>query len=152
MNASCQQLSPGCHLVTHRRGYDHHGIYLGNGRVIHYAGRMRYPEGLVEEVTVAEFCRGRALAVAGMAAPSFDAEEIVRRARSRLGEQGYRVLSNNCEHFCSWCIDGQSRSPQVDRWMTLPRRVAGRAASLAGVLAQAFGFASSLRSFSTVCE
>ncbi len=139
MNAAVSQLTPGSHLVTHRRGYDHHGIYLGNGRVIHYAGRLRYPEGLVEEVTVAEFCRGRALAVerstAGM---SFDPEEIVRRARSRLGEQGYRVLSNNCEHFCSWCTNGQSRSSQVERWTALPQRIAASLAlSFARALAPA---------------
>jgi Lecithin retinol acyltransferase len=27
-----------CHLVTPRTLYNHHGIYVGNGRVIHYAG------------------------------------------------------------------------------------------------------------------
>jgi Lecithin retinol acyltransferase len=26
--------------------------------------------------------------------------EVMRRARSRLGEDRYRLLSNNCEHFC----------------------------------------------------
>lgn len=28
-------------------------------------------------------------------------EEIVRRARSRIGENDYRLLTNNCEHFCN---------------------------------------------------
>ena len=31
-------LSPGTHLVTSRRGYAHHGIYVGGGMVVHYAG------------------------------------------------------------------------------------------------------------------
>ncbi|MCG9053036.1 lecithin retinol acyltransferase family protein [Laribacter hongkongensis] len=26
----------GDHLVTARTGYEHHGLYLGQGRVIHY--------------------------------------------------------------------------------------------------------------------
>jgi hypothetical protein len=50
-------------------------------------------------------------------------EEIVRRARLRLGENDYRLLSNNCEHFCNWCISGISRSPQVARPFSLPFRL-----------------------------
>lgn len=142
-----QSLAPGAHVVTHRRGYDHHGIYLGNGRVIHYAGRLRYREGLVEEVTVDEFCRGHALDVARAARRAFDRKEIIRRARSRLGEHGYRLLTNNCEHFCSWCVEGQSRSDQVERWLAWPRRCGA-------LLRQAFGFAlvNSFRSASTASE
>jgi hypothetical protein len=43
-----------------------------------------------------------------------DRPEVVRRARSRLGEDRYHVLTNNCEHFCEWCVHGQNRSYQVD--------------------------------------
>ena len=32
----------------------------------------------------------------------------------RLGEDGYRTLSNNCEHLCEWCIHGENRSRQVE--------------------------------------
>ena len=28
----------GAHLTTPRRGYNHHGEYVGRGRVVHYAG------------------------------------------------------------------------------------------------------------------
>jgi pyruvate-formate lyase-activating enzyme len=48
-------------------------------------------------------------------AESLQGEAIVRRARSRLGERRYAIFSNNCEHFCSWCQVGESRSKQVDR-------------------------------------
>jgi hypothetical protein len=41
--------------------------------------------------------------------------EVVRRARLRLGENRYHLLTNNCEHFCEWCIRGESRSLQVDK-------------------------------------
>lgn len=142
-----QSLAPGAHVVTHRRGYDHHGIYLGNGRVIHYSGRLRHPEGLVEEVSMDEFCRGRPLEEARRERRVFGRDEIVQRARSRLGEHGYRLLSNNCEHFCSWCVAGENRSEQVERWLAWPRRCAG-------LLRQAFGFAlaNCLRSASTACE
>jgi hypothetical protein len=39
---------------------------------------------------------------------------VVHRARSRLGEDRYHVLRNNCEHFCEWCVRGQHRSYQVE--------------------------------------
>jgi hypothetical protein len=49
----------------------------------------------------------------------------VRRAGLRLGENSYRLLTNNCEHFCDWCIRGQPRSHQVEefisRWRLLRR-------------------------------
>jgi hypothetical protein len=51
--------------------------------------------------------------------------EIVRRARSRLGENRYRFLSNNCEHFSEWCVNGEHRSPQVECLLAPLRCVAG---------------------------
>lgn len=56
--------------------------------------------------------------------PRFEREEVIRRARSRIGENRYRLLSNNCEHFCEWCLRGEHRSEQVERIFALPRRVA----------------------------
>src|SRR5690349_5421032 len=39
------------HLVTPRRGYTHHGLYVGQGRIIHYAGLAgRLRRGVVEEI------------------------------------------------------------------------------------------------------
>ena len=53
----------------------------------------------------------------------FSNAEIVARARSRLGENMYDVLRNNCEHFCEWCVTGRKRSQQVRKWMSLPSRL-----------------------------
>jgi hypothetical protein len=117
-----EQLVPGTHLITCRRGYTHHGIYLGYGRVMHYAGRIKYPQGLVEEISLAEFSGGRALRAEIMRTVRFDGNEIVRRARSRLGERRYDLLRNNCEHFCNWCRLGENRSFQVE-WVTAPVRL-----------------------------
>jgi Lecithin retinol acyltransferase len=55
----------------------------------------------------------------------YSPEEIVRRARSRLGESDYRLLTNNCEHFCNWCLSGVSRSAQVKGRLQLPLRLLG---------------------------
>ena len=106
------------HLVTPRRGYVHHGVYVGNGRIIHYPGLIRgLHRRAVEEVSLAEFARGRPVAVRTDSRTRFDREDVVRRARSRLGENRYHIIRNNCEHFCEWCLSGVSRSRQLESLM-----------------------------------
>lgn len=116
----------GAHLVTPRIGFVHHGIYLGNGKVIH-CGAVSFflPRGPVEEVSLRDFHRGRAVAVRGGLPAKYDAREIIDRARSRLGENRYRLFNNNCEHFCEWCLRGQQRSYQVERLTRWIPRLAG---------------------------
>lgn len=115
----------GAQVVTTRRGYTHHGIHVGNGRVVHYAGLGRFlNRGPVEETTLAAFAGGRAVAVVRNQAARFSAEHVVERARSRLGENRYRIVSNNCEHFCAWCLSGESRSEQIERLLARPRSIA----------------------------
>jgi Lecithin retinol acyltransferase len=112
-------LAPGTHLVTSRRGYMHHGIYVGRGMVVHYPGLSGFlHSGPVEEVTMFRFSRGRAMWTIEYSDSKYSAQEIVLRARSRLGENEYQVLRNNCEHFCNWCISGRSRSTQVENPLT----------------------------------
>ncbi|MCR5102400.1 MAG: lecithin retinol acyltransferase family protein, partial [Butyrivibrio sp.] len=41
-------------------------------------------------------------------------KETIRRAKSRLGESNYSIVSNNCEHFAMWCKTGVSESSQVN--------------------------------------
>ncbi|PIK48222.1 phage shock protein [Apostichopus japonicus] len=40
-------------------------------------------------------------------------ELVLMRAEARLGNYGYRPLSDNCEHFASFCKTGLHRSNQV---------------------------------------
>lgn len=108
----------GAHVVTPRRGYTHHGIYVGEGKVVHYGGlSWGLRPGRVEEVPFSQFSRGRPVWVRITEAPWFDQHEVIRRARLRLGEDRYSVLTNNCEHFCEWCVRGLHRSYQVDHRM-----------------------------------
>jgi hypothetical protein len=106
----------GAHMVTRRWAYTHHGIYVGQGRAVQYGGlSFGLRRGPVEEVGLAEFSSGRAIWIRSPGATSLNRDEVVRRARSRLGENRYHVLKNNCEHFCEWCVSGEHRSYQVDR-------------------------------------
>ena len=41
--------------------------------------------------------------------------EAISTARSRMGEGGYHILYNNCEHFANECVTGKHYSQQVDR-------------------------------------
>jgi len=72
---------------------------------------------------LAFFAHGHAVSVRPHTAPYFDCHEVIRRARSRLGENRYGLLRNNCEHFCEWCVQGVSRSLQVERALKFPRHV-----------------------------
>jgi len=110
------------HLVTTRCGYSHHGIYVGNGRVVHYSGLSRgWKAGPVEEVSIAAFAQGESIWVRPHLNPHFDCNEVVARACSRLGENCYQLVSNNCEHFCHWCVQGESRSRQIDALRSRPK-------------------------------
>ena len=98
------------HLQVPRRHglFNHHGIDLGDGTVAHYLeGRkiLRSP--------VSEFSQGEVVSVMDHADAS-PAGVTLRRAMSRLGEQNYNLLFNNCEHFATWCKTGRHRSEQVD--------------------------------------
>jgi hypothetical protein len=123
----------GAHLTSPRRGYLHHGVYAGNGRVIHYGGFSRlFVSTPVEEVSLDEFTLGRGFAVKPWVAPKFLGREVVERARSRIGENSYRLFSNNCEHFAEWCIGGRSRSLQVDALKARAKKAVARFARSRG--------------------
>src|SRR5262245_61722112 len=84
------------HLISPRALYSHHGIYVGAGRVIHYSGLAHgLRRGPVEDVSLEHFARGRGIRIR-RATARFDSREAVARARSRVGENCYRLLTNNC--------------------------------------------------------
>lgn len=121
----------GAHLVTRRLGFVHHGICVGAGRVIH-SGAVSgiLPRGPVEEVSLEDFSRGRPVSVRSAVPARFTPQEVIARARSRLGEDRYDLLRNNCEHLCEWCLHGRARSYQVERltsWLRLWDRIRGGA-------------------------
>lgn len=90
--------------------YEHHGIDCGNESIIHY-----YKGG--EMATVARtprelFARGGRIFVKPRAT-AFLPHIVVQRAESRLGEQRYDLLTNNCEHFANWCKTGRNDCEQL---------------------------------------
>jgi len=121
--AESEEPPVGAHLVTPWRGFAHHGIYLGGGRVIHYNARVyRFERRPVEETDMPAFSEGRPVFIVDHADAVHDAEEVIRRARSRLGEDRYHLLENNCEHLVEWCLHGVARSFQVESALDFPQR------------------------------
>lgn len=117
----------GDHLVTPWMGYSHHGIYVGNGRVIQYGPfKFSLVRRAVEEVSFELFAEGNPVFVVAHADAPLPIDEVLQRARSRLGERQYRLLSNNCEHFCEWSLHGVARSFQVEMSLAFPRMVGER--------------------------
>ncbi len=47
----------------------------------------------------------------------YSPEETIARAESRLGEEGYDLVGNNCEHFAVWCKTGIEKSYQVEGYL-----------------------------------
>lgn len=87
------------HLKVDRLGYSHHAIYLGDNQVIHYQ------EGRVKIDSLQNFEKGgQTLIVPSIAI--YDSNQIINRAYSRLGENSYNLIFNNCEHFALWCRNG----------------------------------------------
>ena len=90
--------------------YKHHGIDCGDGTVIHY----RKPSEIVERTSLATFSRSNPVyLVEYLQGFCFIPEVVVERAESRLGEDKYNLLFNNCEHFATWCKTGISESKQI---------------------------------------
>jgi hypothetical protein len=113
----------GAHRVTPRRGYLHHGIYVGKFKVVHYSGLAHgLLGGPVEEVPLARFVSRQCVWVRPGTPSDFNVDEVISRARSRVGEDRYRMLTNNCEHFCEWCLRGRPRSLQVEACLAWPRQ------------------------------
>lgn len=55
----------------------------------------------------------------------FSPRKAVKLARGSMGEQGYDIIHNNCEHFVYWCVYGVKRSTQAEearrRWHERPQ-------------------------------
>lgn len=149
----------GTHLITQRTGYTHHGIFVGDNSVIHYAGLARgLASGPVTQCGLEAFSNGQKLWFRIHPNARFTSSEIVERARSRISESSYCILSNNCEHFCLWCIYDEHCSEQVDigsQALNLGMSVAGSAIAKSALSAagavkglSASGIMSGLRSLS----
>lgn len=102
----------------------HYGIYVSDDEVIQFGPnpvlRLEIPDSQLSvcATNIEEFLCGEFLEVASperaerkkLRKPG----QVVELARSRVGEKGYHILHNNCEHFANECYCGEKRSAQTD--------------------------------------
>jgi hypothetical protein len=103
-------------LCVNRGAYRHYGIYAGNSTVIHYAAAKKDfgSDVCVHETTLKNFIKNsKCIAVPINGKNVFSPDETLNRARSRIGENKYNIIFNNCEHFVYWCKTGRNVSKQV---------------------------------------
>ncbi len=86
----------------------HHGIDLGDGTVAHYLEGKEILKSPIED-----FRRGGSIKVIVHDHASTKTTTL-KRAKSRIGEQRYNLLFNNCEHFANWCKTGKHRCTQME--------------------------------------
>ena len=114
----------------------HYGVYVSPDEVIQFglAPALR-PHQRDADVTVlstdlASFRNGGSCETAVFtpeeAANHPIPSEAVAAARSRMGEGGYHILYNNCEHFANECVTGKHYSEQVEGVREIMRRAVGK--------------------------
>lgn len=113
----------GDQIRVNRGFYSHHGIYASKNSVIHFA-----PPGQTDvldpsaariiETSLEDFLKDGILEVRVYTEEEMKRKrkpkEIIDCARSHLGEGGYDLISNNCEHFSNLCVFGEKESNQVE--------------------------------------
>lgn len=114
--------------------YHHYGIFVSPDRVIQFGqpDNVYRPSQEIRVLAsdVYAFLQGGELEVGkpdarerrSMASP----EQIVARAEARLGQGGYDILHNNCEHFVNECAFGEHTSAFLDNVREKLRKKLGK--------------------------
>lgn len=130
-----EEFSLGGHLFLRRTGYEHHGLYLGDGWVVHYSGEpLAMSEARVQIDRLDCFAAGD-IPHEVQSPLSFAPERVCARALGRYGEARYNLLTNNCEHFVNWCRSDRQVSLQVRKTAAAGGVVAATAVIGLGVYA-----------------
>ena len=97
--------------------YRHYGIDMGDGTVIHFRGSLHYiqADASIQRTSIQAFGKCDRIVIAKDVRYTYPLEEVAQRAMSMVGTDfgGYHFLTNNCEHFASWCACGRRISQQV---------------------------------------
>jgi len=97
--------------------YQHHGIDLGDGTVVHarpFQFARLFHGGSVVRTSREEFAGGSAIELQTEPQAVFPPAEVAERAELLVGSQGYCPVFANCEHFVSWCATGRTESRQIE--------------------------------------
>ena len=125
----------------------HHGIYISDAEVIHFIDKDNYIILDWEKAEVISsdldfFLQGGTLEVKEYTPSELDdlytTEDIVKYARACVGDKGYNLVFNNCDHFANECTLGRFRSQQIER--VLSGRMPNEEVKNMGILGSIGGF------------
>ncbi|MBI1318366.1 MAG: hypothetical protein GC168_05360 [Candidatus Hydrogenedens sp.] len=125
-------MARGDHIKVARLGglYYHHGIDMGDGTVVHFSGEpLRLADAKVERDSLELFSGGYPVQTVAYGGRVAEPETIVETAQSYLGASGYKLWTNNCEHFACYCVTGEKKSDQVRRTLRAAAGIAATAAA-----------------------
>ena len=100
----------------------HHGIYIGNGQVLHFSGghdNINEKEAEIVITGITDFKnfadkRNSPVYICYHHNASSE-EEIMKRVNEILGKKKYNLITNNCEHITNYCITGKNISRQTNK-------------------------------------
>lgn len=113
----------GNHIRVNRKFYYHHGIYISDREVIHFTGEdadniLDFESNEVIKTNLAKFLKGGKVETKIYSNDELDdlypTNHIIKYARACLGDKGYNLVFNNCEHFANICTLNRYRSKQVE--------------------------------------
>jgi hypothetical protein len=105
-----EQPYKGAHIFVSQKRlgikYQHHGIYIGDSRVIHFLRGKG-----ICEISLEKFCRSSRNKCYGVIHSTRigTRDKVVERAKKAMKEQNfkYNLLVKNCEHFANYCRRGK---------------------------------------------
>lgn len=111
--------------------YYHYGIFVDENTVIQFGmpdnGNTPPDEIAVIITDVSTFSNGGFIEKAKLEKydkkRAFAAKKVVENATSRIGERGYNILNNNCEHFANECMFGEKKSSLDDVRMKIREKL-----------------------------
>lgn len=118
-----RELRKGDMIRVNTGRFYHVGIYIGDETVIHFAGEdfatLTDPDSArVRQSSLEAFSMNRPIEVRTYSISErlhkHKAGSIVEEAKKHLGEGGYDIIHNNCEHFANFCVFGIPLSPQIE--------------------------------------
>ncbi len=112
--------------VECRRGifrYDHYGIDIGDGTVVHLATEPDGNEMSVQRVSKDIFANGSCISIETVE-EELPTDTVIEAALASVGNKGYDLVIGNCEHFARQMKTGKGHSVQVDMCVSTAVRTA----------------------------
>ena len=96
--------------------YRHYGIQINDKEIIHFycPSILKLKMGRVEKISIEKFTGADGILEYENNSVDFSRNEIIKRAEKYLNTDfgGYKITSNNCEHFSNWCLTGEKKTKQ----------------------------------------